>query len=117
MLLLAHHAAKQEVFGKAITESLACGTPVVATNIGGISEQIREGETGFLVPVGDAVGMAEVVSRLLRDDPLRKRMGEAASRDVTERFSLDRQTDSFLAWYEEVIADWQVWKAQCKERP
>ena len=111
------HAAKQEVFGKTITESLACGNPVVATNVGGISEQIREGETGFLVPPGDALGITQAVSRLFRDDAVRKRMGEAASRDVTDRFSLARQADSFLAWYEEIIADWTDWKGKCKDRP
>jgi glycosyltransferase involved in cell wall biosynthesis len=109
------HAAKQEVFGKTITESLACGNPVVATDVGGISEQIREGQTGFLTPAGDAEAIAERATRLLEDEPLRRRMGQAAAGDAKARFSLERQADSFLAWYPEVIADWKAWRAQCPE--
>ena len=51
------HPARADTFPTTIIEALACGTPVVATAVGGIPEQIVEGKTGFLVPVGDAGAM------------------------------------------------------------
>ena len=46
---------------------MACGTPVVATAVGGIPEQIEDGKTGFLVPAGDAVAMAARIEQVLKD--------------------------------------------------
>ncbi|OGV63261.1 MAG: hypothetical protein A3K19_12920 [Lentisphaerae bacterium RIFOXYB12_FULL_65_16] len=96
------HAARAEAFGKAVTEAMACGTPVVASRVGGIPEQVVDGQTGFLVPVGDGDAMAERLTGLLADPGLRAEAGwRAAQRGAT--FSLTRQVDSFLAWYEEII--------------
>ena len=53
------HAAKADTFPNVVLEALACGLPVVATAVGGIPEQIDHERTGFLVPPGDAAGMAE----------------------------------------------------------
>ena len=81
---------------------MACGTPVVASRVGGIPEQVVDGQTGFLVPVGDGDAMAERLTGLLADPGLRAEAGwRAAQRGAT--FSLTRQVDSFLAWYEEII--------------
>jgi glycosyltransferase involved in cell wall biosynthesis len=100
------HAAHEESFGKTITEALACAIPVVATAVGGIPEQVRHGETGFLTPGGDAAAMRDAVSALLRDPALRQRMGSAGREDVVRRFSLEQQTHEFLNWYGEILQDW-----------
>src|SRR5438270_778087 len=63
-----------ESFGLVAVESLACGTPVVATRVGGLTSVIRDGETGFLVPWRDAELFAERLRRVLREDSLRKRL-------------------------------------------
>lgn len=97
------HAAKSEVWGRSITEALACGTPVVATAVGGIPEQIKDGETGFLVPKGDAEAMADKMLAIIGDKSLRQRMGERASEDVRKRFNLERHADDYLHWYGEII--------------
>src|SRR5215471_7513162 len=119
------HAARAEVWGLTITEALACGTPVVATAVGGIVEQVKglgiadsggchadlnryslDDATGILVAAGDAQGMACGVERLLQDNPLRLRLGENAVRDAVQRFDIQRQADAFLRWYQEILKAW-----------
>lgn len=97
------HAAKAEAFGKTVVEAQACGTPVVATAIGGISELIEDGVTGFLTPPGDALAMATRVIELLNADKLRRRMSVEAVKWASQ-FSLESQADSFLNWYRDLVA-------------
>lgn len=96
------HTARAEAFGKTVTEAMACGTPVVATAVGGIPEQFADGEAGFLTPVGDAGAIAERVRRILADDSLRARQSEQAAKNGS-RYSLERQVDAFLDFYTDVI--------------
>ncbi len=102
------HAAKADSFPNMILESSACGTPVVATAVGGIPEQIEDGQTGFLVPPNAPGALASAMQSLLDDYELRTRMGQAAAAHVKSHFELERQVDRFLAWYDEVLADWQT---------
>lgn len=97
------HAAKADTFPTTIIEALACGTPVVATAVGGIPEQIIENETGFLVPAGDSSALAERLVRLGESPELARSMGEAAHRDAVKRFSLERMVSSYKQLYEELI--------------
>ena len=97
------HAARAELWGLVITEALACGTPVVATAVGGIPEQIIEGETGFLVPGGDAPALADRLAQLARSPELVRTMGEAASRDAARRFSLERMVSDYERLYREAV--------------
>ncbi len=73
-----------------LIDLLATGFAVVAEAVGQNREYIRHGETGLLVEPGDVTSFAEAVVGLLRDDHLRKRLGEAAARDVHERFAWER---------------------------
>jgi glycosyltransferase involved in cell wall biosynthesis len=107
------HAAKNDNFPNTILEALACGRPVVATAVGGISEQIRsldmsDDPTGALVAKGDAHAMAHFISQLLGDDSLRHRLGANAAKDARQRFDLRRQADAYLKWYNEILASRQV---------
>ncbi|MCK8517536.1 glycosyltransferase [Methanoculleus sp. 7T] len=93
------HPARADTFPTTVLEALACGTPVVASAVGGIPEQVVEGRTGFLVPVGDARALAERVLDLLADEGLRLRMGRQAAEDAARRFGLERMVGEYLAFY------------------
>jgi len=100
------HAAHAEVWSLSITEALACGTPVVATAVGGIPEQVADGVNGFLFPQGNVEAAASAIVRLCAEDGLRTRLGRTAVEDVRRRFSLDRHVDNMMDWYKEVEEDW-----------
>lgn len=97
------HAAKADNFPTTILESLACGTPVIATAVGGITEQIIDGKTGFLVPAGDAPAMAERLVNLAQSPDLLHSFGMAASRDAANRFSLEQMGLKYIELYKEMI--------------
>lgn len=99
------HAARpdSENFPTTVLEALACGRPVVATEVGGIPEQIEEGQTGSLAPAEDPAAMARAVARILSDEGLRRGMGERARRVALARYSLVDQVRRHLEWYEEIL--------------
>ncbi len=97
------HPARADTFPSGVLEALACGTPVVASRVGGIPEQVT-GETGVLVEPGDPAALAGAIESLLADPARRERMSTAAAADARARFSLDRQVDAYVALYEEVAA-------------
>jgi glycosyltransferase involved in cell wall biosynthesis len=94
-------ASQTESFGLAMVEALASSLPVVATNTEGALEIIKDGETGFLVPVGQSAQLAESVNRLLGDADLRRRLGQLAYQDASERFRLEQMVDAIEKIYEE----------------
>jgi glycosyltransferase involved in cell wall biosynthesis len=121
------HAARAETWGLTITEALACGTPVVATAVGGIAEQVKglrvsdhgladfdlntynaHEATGFLVSAGDADSMARGIECLLNDGQLRGQLGANAAADARKRFSLQGQAERYLSWYREIVDTWPI---------
>lgn len=82
--------AVSEAYGMALLEAQAAGTAVVAGAAGGVPDIVRDGETGLLVPEGDAGAFADAVRRLLVDADLRRRMGAVAARSVRARHGLDQ---------------------------
>jgi glycosyltransferase involved in cell wall biosynthesis len=100
------HAAHTDNFPNSVLEALSCGLPVVATGVGGIPEQIVDGETGYLVPAGDATAMADRINLLFSERQLRKAMGERALNDARGRFGASRQVDAYIDWYGELLAQW-----------
>ncbi len=97
------HTARADNFPNVVLEAQACGTPVLATSVGGISEQIIDGQTGFLTMPEDPNDMAEKIVRLLKDESLRKSMGTAAGDHVREHFGVDRMIASYLNFYQEIL--------------
>jgi len=98
------HAAKSDTFPNTVLEALACGVPVVATAIDGIPEQIEDGRSGFLVPAGDSEAMTGRVLQLLSNDGLRASMGAIAAEIAARCFTLPRQVQTYLDWYEHILS-------------
>jgi glycosyltransferase involved in cell wall biosynthesis len=94
------HPARADTFPTTVLEAHACGLPVVASDVGGIPEQVVEGETGHLVPVGDAQAMADAIRGLLADEPRRRSFAFAARRRAEQHFDARRMVDAYLEWYE-----------------
>jgi glycosyltransferase involved in cell wall biosynthesis len=84
-------SSKAEGFSNSILEYMAAARPVVATEVGGAAEAIREGETGYLVPSGNDELMAARLVTLLHDPEKARRMGDAGRRVVEEKFSCQAQ--------------------------
>jgi glycosyltransferase involved in cell wall biosynthesis len=85
-----------------VLEAMALGRPVVATTVGGTPELVADGETGLLVPPRDVEALTAALKRVLDDDGLRRRLGEAGRRRVAEHFSSEAMTREILAVYDEV---------------
>lgn len=95
--------SKNEGFGLAVTEGMACGKPVVGTRVGGIPLQIDHGMNGFLAEAGDYEQTARQLVKLLQDEKLRERMGAAAAAIAHERFGISRGIEKHASMYTKLI--------------
>lgn len=90
-----------ESFGMVALEAMACGTPVIASRVGGLTFTVRDGETGFLVPERDPKALAEKLELVLTDECLRRRLGRRATQ-VAASYSWDIVTDTIEELYAEL---------------
>ena len=95
--------SKTEGFSNSILEYMAAGKPVVATDVGGASEAIREGETGFLVESDDDKTMAMRLVELLNDTEKAVRLGIKGCETAEKKFSLAAQIEKTLELYNRVL--------------
>jgi phosphatidylinositol alpha-mannosyltransferase len=96
-------ALGQESFGLVLVEAMAAGVPVVASDIAGYREVVREDIDGLLVPPGDPAALAEAVGRVLRESDLAKRLSEAG-RERAQAFRWDRVAGQIESAYRDAIA-------------
>jgi glycosyltransferase involved in cell wall biosynthesis len=96
-------SSQAEGFSNSILEYMAAGRAVVATNVGGASEAIVEGETGHLVNAGDDRAMAERLIALLRDPEKRRAMGISGRRRIEQCFSTENRLKSTIALYQRFL--------------
>lgn len=91
-------------FNLTLIESMAAGTPVIASTLGAGPEIVPDGETGFAVHPDDTMGLADRLSLIVEDPAFARELGEAGRERVAQWFTLDRQVDRTLARYEALIA-------------
>ena len=94
----------QESFGLSALEAMACGVPVVASNVGGLPEVVIHGVTGFLHQPSAVDQMSESAIQILSDPALHARMAAEGVRLATERFSASRIVPQYEALYERALA-------------
>jgi len=86
-----------------ILEAMASGKPVIATSVGGNPELVLEGKTGLLFPSAEPEKLAETVIQLLKDEKLRKRMGEEGRKRVKEKFSKESMVKNYGELYSRIL--------------
>jgi D-inositol-3-phosphate glycosyltransferase len=98
--------SRYESFGMVALEAMACGRPVIASEVGGLAYLVRDGETGFHVAEGDHIDLAKAIARLLQDDSLRARLGRQAEA-WAQKYTWPRVADQLLATFARERANYQ----------
>lgn len=93
-----------ESFGVAIIEASACALPVIVSDVGGLPEVVDNGETGLVISRDDVAGLADAIKRLIKDDALRRSMGEKGRANVIRKYEWSRCIDQMIEIYRSVIA-------------
>jgi len=93
----------KEALGLVILEAMACSTPVVASNIGGIPSVIKDGKTGFLVKPRSSKEIAEKVNLLLANEKLRQTMGERSRKLIEEKYTWEKAADAILNIFQKAL--------------
>lgn len=93
--------SKQESFGLAALEAMACGVPVVASRVGGLPEVIEDGRSGFLFPVKDVDEAAEKAVNVLKDTDLYRSVRREALNTATQKFGMDKIVGQYEDLYRE----------------
>jgi glycosyltransferase involved in cell wall biosynthesis len=101
----------------ALLEAMACATPVVATNGGGVPEIIEDGVSGFLVSSSSAVTFAARIVALLEDEDLREAIGTQARARIAELFSVGRVLPKMIGVYEDALDRAKQRSVRCDELP
>ena len=95
------HTAVAELLGLSVLESMACGTPVIVTDVASFPEIVEDGVTGFIVPPNDPKAIKEKMERLIANPSLSVEMGKQAREKVVNQFGWDMVVDRCLKAYHE----------------
>ena len=91
-----------ESFGMVALEAMACGTPVIASQVGGLAFLVRDGETGYHVPEGDPSALCDKLTLLLSDRGLRERMGNCAA-EYAQGYNWEKIAVQIVSVYEDLV--------------
>jgi glycosyltransferase involved in cell wall biosynthesis len=92
-----------ESFGKVFLEAAMARLPLVSTATTGALEIISDAKTGFIVPIGNAMILAEKIIYLLHNQGVAKEMGEAAYHDIKQRFNAEASIQAVVALWEKLL--------------
>jgi N-acetyl-alpha-D-glucosaminyl L-malate synthase BshA len=95
--------SRSESFGLAALEAMACGSPVVASRVGGLPEVIMDGETGYLCEAGDIDEMAAASIKILSDDKHRKELSDAGRAFAVKHFSSECIVPQYEEYYRRIL--------------
>ena len=95
--------SRSEGFSNAIVEAMACSLPVVATDVGGNAEAVKDGLSGLIVPSDDPAALAAAIVRLLSDSSRAREMGCAGRRLAAERFTTDAMMQQIVRTYARLL--------------
>jgi glycosyltransferase involved in cell wall biosynthesis len=104
-----------EPFGITPLESMACGTPVIGSNVGGIKYSVVDGKTGFLVPPNDPEALAAKVDLLISNNVLHQQMKKASIQRVKENFTWQKVAALVADLYKEIQVPALVSKSRSQE--
>ena len=92
-----------DVFGLVLLESMACGTPMVSFDVGGVPELVRPGVTGLLAKPEDPNDLSLKIVELLEDDILRKKMAQRCREIAVTEYSIELQAKRYIEVYRQTI--------------
>ena len=98
--------SRREGLGVAALEAMAAGRAVVCSAVGGLQHAVVDGRTGLLFPPGDAHALSRTLARLLQNDDLRTRLGQAGPARIGEGFLAEQMVDAYQQLYREVMHEW-----------
>ncbi len=96
--------SREEALGLTAMEALACGTPVVAFEVGGIPDMVQDGVNGLLVSAEDSRALGQALARILADAELREQMGQRARQRAEAGFAVEKQAAGYIGLYEKILA-------------
>ena len=99
------HTSLEEAHPRSILEAMTCGLPVVAFSVGGITETVVEGQTGYLVPSGDVPALSLAIEKLVADKALRKQFGKNGYNRVRECFLAEKTAHQVGEIIDSVLRD------------
>lgn len=95
--------SRNEALPVCLMEAQASGLPVVATSVGSVHEIVRDGHSGFLVPPGDAIALADRLAYLIDNPQVWRGMGQAGREHVEARYDVNRLNDRLIRIYEAIL--------------
>jgi glycosyltransferase involved in cell wall biosynthesis len=97
--------SRQDNLPNTVLEAMACGTPVVGYDTGGIPDMVRPGKTGWLAESQNVRSLRDAIDRALADEANRERRGRQCRQVVQDEYTLRRQAQQYVRLYESILSD------------